>query len=114
MIRKYTYTYNKKSKTHNNKHRTMLKHSKTNKTLKLKHKQRKYKNANTNTNKYRNTNYKKNYHRGGFSSCNLATIKEPSFNVPSMGGIDGLTIAEAKGAIFRPNCNTDVYQAMTP
>ena len=55
-----------------------------------------------------------NHHKGGFASCNLATIKEPSFNIPAMGGIDGLSIPESRGAIFRPNCKTDTYQAMTP
>ena len=54
-----------------------------------------------------------NHHKGGFASCNLATIKEPAFNIPAMGGIDGLSIPESRGAIFRPNCKTDTYQAMT-
>ena len=76
-------------------------------TLTLKNKQRKNANANANANKIIN------HHRGGFSSCNLATIKEPEFNIPAMGGIDGLSIAESRGEIFRPNCKTDTYQAMT-
>ena len=60
-----------------------------------------------------NSNSNINHHKGGFASCNLATIKEPAFNIPAMGGIDGLSIPESRGAIFRPNCKTDTYQAMT-
>lgn len=53
--------------------------------------------------------------RGGFAGdCNLASVKEPGFNIPSLGDIAGLSIPESRGAIFRPNCKADTYQAMTP
>ena len=56
----------------------------------------------------------KNY-KGGFSSnCNLATIKEPGFSVDALGSIAGLSIPESRAAIYRPNCKTNSYQAMTP
>ena len=54
-------------------------------------------------------------HKGGFSSsCNLATIKEPGFSVDALGSIAGLSIPESRAAIYRPNCKTNSYQAMTP
>jgi hypothetical protein len=52
---------------------------------------------------------------GGFNNnCNLASVKEPGFNISSLGDIAGLSIPESRGAIFRPNCKPDTYQAMTP
>jgi len=62
----------------------------------------------------RNSKNHKN-HKGGFSSnCNLATIKEPGFSVDALGSIAGLSIPESRAAIYRPNCKTNSYQAMTP
>ena len=52
--------------------------------------------------------------KGGFSSCGLATVKEPSFSIPKIGSVDGLSIPEGRAAIFRPNCNTSSNQAMVP
>ncbi len=59
------------------------------------------------------------YQKGGFfgdSSCNLATVKEPGFNVSGLGSgsnaISGLSIPESRAVIFNPNCKTDTYQAM--
>jgi hypothetical protein len=52
--------------------------------------------------------------RGGFTSCNLATVQEPEFNVPTMGDIAGLNIAKSRGVIYRPDCKPDTYQAMIP
>jgi hypothetical protein len=51
--------------------------------------------------------------RGG-ADCNLATVREPGFNVPALGDITGLSIPESRGVIYRPNCQPDTYQAMTP
>jgi len=53
-------------------------------------------------------------HRGGYNSCNLATVKESGFSVDALGAIAGLSIPSSRAAIFRPNCKTDTYQAMTP
>jgi len=53
--------------------------------------------------------------RGGFSSsCNLATVKEPGFSVDSLGSIPGLSISDTRASIYRPNCNSDTYNAMIP
>jgi hypothetical protein len=52
---------------------------------------------------------------GGFSSsCNMATVKEPGFIVDKLGSINGLSIPSMSAAIYRPNCQQDTYQAMTP
>ena len=51
--------------------------------------------------------------RGG-ADCNLATVRESGFNVPDLGDITGLSIPESRGVIYRPNCQPDTYQAMTP
>jgi len=51
---------------------------------------------------------------GGFSSCNLATVQEPEFNVPALGDITGLNIGKSRGVIYRPDCKPDTYQAMIP
>ena len=59
--------------------------------------------------------YKNNKkHRGGFSSCNLATVKESGFSVDALGSIEGINIPSSRGAIYRPNCKSDSSQAMTP
>jgi hypothetical protein len=58
---------------------------------------------------------KNNHQSGGFASdCNLASIKEPGFNLSALGDIAGLSIPESRAAIFHPNCKADTYQAMTP
>ena len=51
-------------------------------------------------------------HSGGFNNCSIASVKEPVFNIPALGGIEGLTIPESRSAIYRPNCVPDTYQAM--
>ena len=51
---------------------------------------------------------------GGFTSCNLATVQEPEFNLPALGDIAGLNIAKSRGVIYRPDCKPDTYQAMIP
>ena len=54
--------------------------------------------------------------RGGFNSnsCSMATVQEPGFSIPAIGDVPGFSLFESKGAIHRPNCKTDSYQAMTP
>jgi hypothetical protein len=73
--------------------------------------------------KNQNRKYRKNYkthtrkmqnQQGGFTNCNLASVKEPGFNIPGLGDIPALSIPDSRGAIYRPNCKTDNYQAMTP
>lgn len=61
-------------------------------------------------------NYKKNKRtqRGGFNNCALATVKESGFNIPAIGDVPGFSLSDSNGAINRPNCKTDSYQAMTP
>lgn len=61
-----------------------------------------------------NLKQKYNNHRGGYSSCDLASVKEPSFNVDALGSIAGINIPSSRGVIYRPNCKTDSYQAMKP
>ena len=57
--------------------------------------------------------------KGGFlnnPSCNIATIKEPGFNISGLGtsnnSIPGLSIPDSRAVIYNPNCKTDTYQAM--
>ena len=54
--------------------------------------------------------------RGGFNSnsCSMATVQEPGFSIPAIGDVPGFSLFDSKGAIHRPNCKTDSYQAMTP
>ena len=73
-------------------------------------------------NKQKINRKKNNYHtrkntpkqRGGFNSCSLATVQEPGFTIPAIGDVPGFSLSQSKGAIYRPNCKTDSYQAMTP
>ena len=57
----------------------------------------------------------RNKMRGGFSKCNSSdvTVTEAGFNIPALGGIDGLSISESRGAIYRPANVSDTYHAMT-
>ena len=93
--------------------------TKSNKKLKNKLKSRK----NKSTNKHnRNHNRKHNHnHRGGFfgsSNCNIATVKEPGFNLAALGSgstkIPGFAIPDQKAIIYDPHCKSDLYQAMVP
>ena len=68
----------------------------------------------------KNKNHKKN-HRGGFfgsSNCNIATVKERGFNLPSYGSganqITGFSIPDTNAMIFNPNCASSPNQAMAP
>ena len=63
------------------------------------------------------TNLKRYKQKGGFSSnidCNLATIKEPGFNLEGSGDIEGISIPDSRAVIYNPDCKVDSYQAMTP
>jgi hypothetical protein len=60
-------------------------------------------------------NGKRNHKQhGGFNSCSLATVQEPGISIPAIGNVPGFSLSDSKGAIFRPNCKSDTYQAMTP
>ena len=108
-IKKYK---SKRSNKLNNKHKS---NSKSSKKFKLSRKyHNKKKTQKRNKYNHRSSRNRKN-HKGGFSSsCNLATIKEPGFSVDALGSIAGLSIPESRAAIYRPNCKTNSYQAMTP
>jgi hypothetical protein len=58
----------------------------------------------------------KRHLKGGFSSsCNLATVQEPAFNIDALGSLPGLSIPGSTGAIYRPNCSKNSSsQAMVP
>lgn len=82
---------------------------------------RKNKNQKNQTHKSKGKkNHSKNHNRrmqrqkGGSTNCNLASVKEPGFNIAGLGDIPGLSIPDSRGAIYRPNCKSDSYQAMTP
>lgn len=76
-----------------------------------KHKKNHSKKHTKNHQKNRSNNHRQ---RGGAADCNLATVREPGFNVPALGDITGLSIPESRSVIYRPNCQPDTYQAMTP
>ena len=89
-----------------------------------KHNSRQKKNKKTKTNhskkhskkhsKNNNRNRRKQRQQGGSTNCDLASVKEPGFNIAGLGDIPGLSIPDSRGAIYRPNCKPDTYQAMTP
>ena len=102
------------------KSKRLTKSRKTRKSTRLSKSKHNYKSNNKykNINKYKNKKYS---HRGGFfgdSSCNIASVKEPAFNLaPYTSGsttITGFSIPEQKGMIFNPNCTTSANQAMAP
>jgi len=62
-----------------------------------------------------NLKFKKNLKGGFSSSCNLATVQEPAFNVNEVGSFPGLSIPGSTAAIYRPNCvKNSSSQAMVP
>ena len=107
-IKKYSYSKNnsknsKKSKKMFKKHLNRTKTKKNKKHYKVCYSKSKSKSKSKRIQK----------HRGGFkSSCNLATVTEPGFNLSNLGSIAGISIPDTKAAIYRPNCKTDSYQAM--
>jgi hypothetical protein len=89
-------------KSHKKHKSSSRKHSK--KThYKKKHTNRKYK-------KHSKSRYQKQ--KGG--NCQIASVREPSINIPATGSISGLSIADSRAAIYRPDCNIDTNQAMVP
>jgi len=100
-----------KSRKHNSKKHKSRKHN-SKKHNSRKHYTKKTK-KNNNSRRYKKSKGRK-MQRGGFADCNLASVKEPAFNVSALGDVPGLSITESRGAIYRPNCKTDTYQAMTP
>jgi hypothetical protein len=107
-IKKTKLTHKHKSKKFMKK---MLSHKKTKKHMKS-HMKSHSKSHSKRHSKSKSKNIKK--HRGGFSSCNLATVKESGFSVDALGSIAGINIPSSRGAIYRPNCKSDSSQAMTP
>jgi len=73
-------------------------------------KSKKSRKSNNSMQKYRK------HHRGGFASCNLATVKEPGFNLDALNAIAGLSIPSSSAVIYRPNCRSkgSSSQAMAP
>jgi len=102
------------------------KHMKTSKqrlSLKSKKVFKSKKNSNSKNRRHYKSNSKQNLnkykHTGGFNfnsgdDCNLATIKEPGFNLEGSGDIKGISIPEARAVIYNPDCKVDTYQAMIP
>ena len=93
----------------------MYKHKKMSRKLSRKHNKKHSKTKSKRRISKRNTRSRINHkQRGGFTSCNLATVQEPEFNLPALGDITGLNIAKSHGVIYRPDCKPDTYQAMIP
>ena len=88
---------------------------KSNKVFKSKKNSKNRKHYKSNSKK----NLKKYKQKGGFNfnsgdDCNLATIKEPGFNLEGSGDIEGIEIPGSRAVIYNPACKVDTYQAMTP
>ena len=105
----------RKTKKHTSRKNTNKKINQKKQTHKT-HKSKNYNSKNYNSKNYNSKNYNRRMQRqkGGNSNCSLASVKEPGFNVVGLGDIPGLSISDSRGAIYRPNCKTDTYQAMTP
>lgn len=97
-------------------HHKRSKHYKLSKSKKYNSKKTKKTNKHSRKSKQHHKSHNKNNSQsGGFAGdCNLASIKEPGFNLSALGDIAGLSIPDSRAAIFRPNCKADTYQAMTP
>ena len=64
--------------------------------------------------RHKNRSNSRKMQKGG-TSCSLATIQEPGFNVNELGSMPGLSIDGSTAAIYRPNCvNKLASQAMVP
>jgi len=87
---------------------------KTKKHNSRKNKNHKSKKNSKNHSKKDNSMRRMQRQKGGSTNCNLASVKEPGFNIAGLGDIPGLSIPDSRGAIYRPNCKPDTYQAMTP
>ena len=113
-IRKLSKNKKRVSKTKKRSSKTKQRLSKTKKRLSKSNKKRLSKSNKNNKNN-------KNNQRGGFfgsSNCSIASVKEPGFNLPSLGSgatqITGFSIPDQKAIIFDPQCKFDTNHAMVP
>ena len=107
----------KMHKSHKHLSRKTKKHtSRKNTNKKINQKKQTHQTHKSKSKNYNSKNYNRRMQRqkGGNANCSLASVKEPGFNVAGLGDIPGLSISDSRGAIYRPNCKTDTYQAMTP
>jgi len=104
----------RKTKKHNSRKNSRQNKNQTNQTHKSKSKSKSKSKGKKNNSKKYNINSRMQRQKGGFTNCNLASVKEPGFNIAGLGDIPGLSIPDSRGAIYRPNCKPDTYQAMTP
>jgi hypothetical protein len=103
------------------KSRKLKKSSKSSKSKKTKNfrssrklkKMFKKKNSSSSSSKNRsNLKYRK-YQKG--AGCNVATVKEPGFNVDTLGSMPSLSIDASTAVIYRPRCTQNSSsQAMIP
>ena len=116
--RKTKTTKHNQNKVHKNKHKTYNKNKNNNHNHN--HIYRSFSKSKKYSKKY---SKKIKYLKGGFindPSCNLATIKEPGFNLSNLSygsgssSIGGLNISDSRAIIYNPNCKSDSYQAMIP
>ena len=107
----------RKTKKNNSRKKSIQNKNQTNQTHKSKSKVKgkgKKNYSKKNHSKTNNSMRRMQRQKGGFTNCNLASVKEPGFNIAGLGDIPGLSIPDSRGAIYRPNCKPDTYQAMTP
>lgn len=81
---------------------------KSHKKLSNNHKSKKSKKNN------RHRKHHRRHQKGGSAGCDLASVREQSLTIPAMGSVAGLTIADSRASIFRPDCKVDNNQAMIP
>jgi hypothetical protein len=81
---------------------------KSHKKLSNNHKSKKSKKNN------RHRKHHRRHQKGGSAGCDLASVREQGLTIPAMGSVAGLTIADSRAAIFRPDCKVDNNQAMIP
>jgi hypothetical protein len=84
---------------------------KSHKKLSKNHKSKKSKKSKKNN---RRRKHHRRHQTGGSAGCDLASIREQGLTIPAMGSVAGLTIADSRAAIFRPDCKVDNNQAMIP
>ena len=91
------------------------KHSKKHTKYHKKHSKKTKRSHHKKSHKRRSHRNNSRRHQKGGSPCGpIASVKEPGFDVPSLGGIGGLSIPDMRATIFRPDCKVDNYQAMVP
>ena len=121
-IRKLSKNKKRVSKTKKRSSKTKQRLSKTKKRLSKSNKKRLSKSIKKRLSKSnKNNKNNKNNQRGGFfgsSNCSIASVKEPGFNLPSLGSgatqITGFSIPDQKAIIFDPQCKFDTNHAMVP